>query len=59
MEKQELELRLLSLLNKHNLSVATAESCTGGLVAARLCDISGISRAMPHRAAAGPGKVAK
>ncbi len=44
MEKQELELRLLSLLNKHNLSVATAESCTGGLVAARLCDISGISK---------------
>ena len=36
-------MRILSLLTKYNLSVATAESCTGGLVAAYLCDISGIS----------------
>ena len=43
MEYQELEQRLLSLLTKYNLSVATAESCTGGLVASCLCDISGIS----------------
>lgn len=43
MDNQELEQKLLSLLKKHNLTVATAESCTGGLVAAYLCDIPGIS----------------
>lgn len=37
------EHRLLDLLTKHNLTIATAESCTGGLVAGFLCDISGIS----------------
>lgn len=36
-------MELFSLLEKHNLSIATAESCTGGLIAATLCDISGIS----------------
>ena len=37
------ENKLLELLSKHNLKIATAESCTGGLVAGVLCDISGIS----------------
>ena len=37
------EQRLLQLLSEHNLKVTTAESCTGGLVAGLLCDISGIS----------------
>lgn len=37
------EHRLLELLGKHQLKIATAESCTGGLVAGVLCDISGIS----------------
>ena len=37
------ESRLLDLLSKHHLKIATAESCTGGLVAGVLCDISGIS----------------
>lgn len=37
------ENKLLELLCKHNLKIATAESCTGGLVAGVLCDISGIS----------------
>ena len=37
------EHKLLELLDKHNLKIATAESCTGGLVAGVLCDISGIS----------------
>lgn len=35
--------KLLHLLDRYNLKIATAESCTGGLVAALLCDISGIS----------------
>ncbi len=37
------ENRLLELLTKHHLKIATAESCTGGLVAGVLCDIAGIS----------------
>lgn len=37
------EHKLLELLAKHQLKIATAESCTGGLVAGVLCDISGIS----------------
>lgn len=38
------EHRLLELLSKYNLKIATAESCTGGLVTGVLCDISGISK---------------
>lgn len=37
------ESRLLQLLQERNWSISTAESCTGGLVAGLLCDISGIS----------------
>lgn len=37
------ENKLLQLLSEHNFKIATAESCTGGLVAGLLCDISGIS----------------
>lgn len=37
------ENKFLDLLARHNLKVTTAESCTGGLVAGLLCDISGIS----------------
>ena len=37
------EQRLLQLLRENNLKITTAESCTGGLVAGLLCDISGIS----------------
>ena len=37
------ENKLLELLSKYNLKIATAESCTGGLVSGVLCDISGIS----------------
>lgn len=37
------EHKLLEMLSEHNLKIATAESCTGGLVAGLLCDISGIS----------------
>ena len=38
------EHRLLELLKEHNLKIATAESCTGGLVSGVLCDIAGISK---------------
>lgn len=38
------ENKLLDLLSKYNLKIATAESCTGGLVSGVLCDISGISK---------------
>ena len=37
------EQRLLQLLRENNMKITTAESCTGGLVAGLLCDISGIS----------------
>lgn len=38
-----IENRLPELLSKYKLKVATAESCTGGLIAGKICDISGIS----------------
>lgn len=36
-------MELLDLLKKNHFTVTTAESCTGGMVAARLVDIPGIS----------------
>ncbi len=38
-----LEMAVHELLKKHNLTVTTAESCTGGLVAGRLINVPGIS----------------
>lgn len=35
--------KLVSYLIKNGLKIATAESCTGGLLASRLTDISGVS----------------
>ena len=37
------EIRLLEILREKNWKITTAESCTGGLVAGVLFDISGIS----------------
>jgi len=38
---------LVSLLIKQNLTVSTAESCTGGLVAAAIVDVPGASAVFP------------
>ena len=54
--KPKLEQKLLSLLSKNQGSITTAESCTGGLVAANVCDISGISAYFEEGYALGVGK---
>ncbi len=38
-----LEYALVDLLHKHSLTVCTAESCTGGLIAERITSVSGCS----------------
>jgi nicotinamide-nucleotide amidase len=43
-EKEELEEVLGRMLAERGLSIAVAESCTGGLIADRLTDVSGSSR---------------
>ena len=42
-EEETLEMALVRLLKKHELTVATAESCTGGLVASRIVNVPGAS----------------
>jgi len=39
-----LETVVADLLIRNNLKISTAESCTGGLIASKLIDVSGISR---------------
>lgn len=41
--KPSVEYRIAELLEKKNIKVSTAESCTGGLVAAALVNVAGIS----------------
>lgn len=43
MRKQEILEQLKEILIKNNLTLSTAESCTGGLVSSYLTDISGAS----------------
>lgn len=42
-EDETLEMNVVKLLSKHGLTVTTAESCTGGLLAGRLVDVPGVS----------------
>jgi nicotinamide-nucleotide amidase len=44
-DERPIEAHVLSLLEARGLRVATAESCTGGMVAARLTNVAGASRA--------------
>lgn len=42
-ENETLEMAVVRLLEKHDLTVTTAESCTGGLLAARIVNVAGAS----------------
>lgn len=42
-ENETLEENIVNLLKKHELVLATAESCTGGLMAGRLVNVAGVS----------------
>ena len=42
-EKTSLEMAVASLLKENKLTMAAAESCTGGMVAARMVNVSGVS----------------
>ena len=45
-EEVTLEQAVVELLRKNNLTVTTAESCTGGMVAARLVNVPGVSESL-------------
>ena len=42
-ENVSLEMNVVNLLEKYELTVSTAESCTGGLLAGRLINVPGVS----------------
>ena len=42
-ENETLEMAVVRLLQKYDLTVTTAESCTGGLLAARIVNVAGAS----------------
>ena len=41
--KNNMEEKIVELLIKHHLKITTAESCTGGLIAAALVNVPGVS----------------
>lgn len=43
-----IEFAVVELLKKHKLTVATAESCTGGFIAKRITDVPGASAIFKH-----------
>ncbi len=45
-EKVTLEKAVVKLLQKQKFTAASAESCTGGMVAARLINVSGVSKSL-------------
>lgn len=45
-EEETLEAAVVSLLQKYDLSLTTAESCTGGLLAGRLVNVPGVSKVL-------------
>lgn len=42
-DNDRLEKKVVELLQKLNLSISTAESCTGGMLASKLIDVPGVS----------------
>lgn len=42
-DEDRLEKKVVELAKKLNLSISTAESCTGGMLASKLIDVSGVS----------------
>ncbi len=42
-EEETLEMAVVRLLKKYDLTVSTAESCTGGMLAAKLVNVAGVS----------------
>lgn len=42
-ENISLEMAVVKLLEEHDISIATAESCTGGMLAAKMIDVPGVS----------------
>lgn len=47
-DESSLEATVVRLLSHQNLTLATAESCTGGLIANRLTDVPGASMVFTH-----------
>ena len=45
---ESLEMAVVRLLEKYELTVTTAESCTGGMLAARLVNVPGVSEAVSY-----------
>ena len=40
------EFELFALLREEHLTMSTAESCTGGMIAARMVNVPGVSRSL-------------